>query len=129
MPITMTDWGRRVKKKNSPPLEVEEGKGVVAIGGTTVKNRCGEGLLNTLNFRCKLQFVVPTRTPLSLLIHSDITQDMNTLSRLQKDYSSHPQESSVENSKSDPREGSYPPNRIGLCYTLPWDKNVKEQKI
>ena len=43
--------------------------------------------------------VVPTRTPLSLLIHLDITQETDTLSRLQKDYSSHPQESSVEDSK------------------------------
>ena len=96
----MTDWGRRVKKKNSPPLEVVREGLEVAIGGTTiVENRCGKGLLNTLNFRCKLQFVVPTRTPLSLLSHTTITQDMNTLSRLQKDYSSHPQESSVEDSK------------------------------
>ena len=52
------------------------------------KNRCGERLLNTLNFRCKLQFsVVPTRTPLSLLSHTTITQETNILSRLQKDYS------------------------------------------
>ncbi len=70
------------------------------------KNRCGEGLLNTLNFRCKLQVVVPTRTPLSLLIHSDITQDMNTLSRLQKDYSSHPQERAVTHSKDMSRKGT-----------------------
>lgn len=55
---------------------------------TISKNRCGERLLNTLNFRCKLQFsVVPTRTPLSLLSHTTITQETNILSRLQKDYS------------------------------------------
>ena len=50
-------------------------------------------------FGANYRSVVPTRTPLSLLIHSDITQETNTLSRLQKDYSSHPQEFSVENSK------------------------------
>ena len=51
-------------------------------------------------FGANYRSVVPTRTPLSLLIHSDITQETNTLSRLQKDYSSHPQESSVEDSKN-----------------------------
>ena len=53
--------------------------------------RCGEGLLIPSTFGANYRFVVPTRTPLSLIIHSDITQETNTLSRLQKDYSSHPQ--------------------------------------
>ena len=50
-------------------------------------------------FGANYSIVVPTRTPLSLLTHSSITQETDTLSRLQKDYSSHPQEFSVENSK------------------------------
>ena len=50
-------------------------------------------------FGANYRSVVPTRTPLSLLIHLDITQETDTLSRLQKDYSSHPQESPVGNSK------------------------------
>jgi len=33
------------------------------------------------------------------LIHSDITQETNTLSRLQRDYSSHPQDRGIPQSK------------------------------
>ena len=62
-------------------------------------NRCGEGLLIPSTFGANYSSVVPTRTPLSLLSHLTITQETNTLSRLQKDYSSHPQEPSVEDSK------------------------------
>ena len=91
--------GRFVKEKEKPPRTLQNASVLRGLGGlkkrmqngssdfTISKNRCGKGLLNTLNFRCKLQFVVPTRTPLSLLIHLDIAQETNILSRLQKDYS------------------------------------------
>ncbi len=59
--------------------------------------------------------VVPTRTPLSLLIHSDITQETDTLSRLQKDYSSHPQKLPV---------GSFKVSATGLG-RLPVEKSNK----
>jgi len=50
-------------------------------------------------FGANYRVVVPTRTSLSLLTHSSITQETNTLSRLQKDYSSHPQERGIPLSK------------------------------
>ena len=65
------------------------------------KIRCGEGFLIDPQLSVQTTgLVVPTRTPLSLLIHLDITQETDTLSRLQKDYSSHPQEFPVGNSKN-----------------------------
>ena len=67
--------------------------------GRRGKIRCGEGLLIPSTFGANYSSVVPTRAPLSSLSHATITQDTTTLSRLQKDYSSHPQEPSVEDSK------------------------------